>query len=151
MKQAPGKQVFNAKIEAFLVMLVDNCYTKWQNIPKWMAENPGMQVPRRTKDNAKETEILATKYTDFASGQMKVSAWGQGEAYDKWCDLVIAIQKSREDPAKIEALEEAFLVKYREEKGIKEKTPPAKKRKKGQKSKPSPKKPRIDIDFSDLC
>ena len=85
----PNKKLFDISTEAFLVLLWENCFDKWTAALKWLEENPGKKLPKRTKTN-KNDPMFQAKYTTQDGGQQRLGGWeAEGiERYNEIYDLI---------------------------------------------------------------
>ena len=121
------KKVFvTSSTEAFGVLIMDNCHTKWVNEFEYRKNDAKRVLPKGKDEGA---ELFKAKYTDSKNGQVKFGGWSQEsfEAFQKYAEK---IQKNRSSDKK-QGYQQMKFAKdlVRKELNIKDKTPKGKKRK----------------------
>lgn len=151
----PNKPVFLSSVEAFGILMVDNCWEKWPASHKWKKEHPEEDLPSNSKENLTKYPFLRARYTDSAAGQQQFSGLvGKGETRFRAIEAEIKTAQNENSEAML-AVEKAFLRKWRkeyhklpEEVSDDEKQRTKKKKRRGEKAvEPGPKKTKRVIDF----
>lgn len=152
-KYQPNKPAFVPGVEAFIVVMVENCYDKWPKCVAWKAENGNERLPSRTKQNEEDTKFLKAKYSDSTAGQKSFCGWSV-EGLDRHDEIKEMIAEARrKDLARYEKVEADFLAKWRKtDLNLPEQVSEdsGKKKKKGKKTKQHPERKRkrtIDLDL----
>ena len=124
--------VIPQEVEAFGLLVFENCWPKWQHICPKEAEDPSFSVTQLNRNNKANEKYFETKWTDGKTGQVQGGGWSQ-EGYNAYNDLIKHVSKIREDDKKNRwAVHELALELMRTEHGITEANPaPTKKRKRG--------------------
>ena len=74
LRDYPGMKTITSAMEAFAVVMYDNCRKKWIAMKDWLDNNPGQKLPQRTKDN-KNLDIFQSKWSHQDGGQQPYGGW----------------------------------------------------------------------------
>jgi hypothetical protein len=128
-KDCPPKRVVEPCSEAFVVLLMENCRTKWTNMVKYYNDNPlekgkknGTQFRRKKKqgntDGGDDDDLIgaqfATKYTDQDIGQCEFGGWSRA-GLRRFKYLIQEIKLAHEEmaPENLAAVEKTCLDRIR--------------------------------------
>ena len=130
-----GMAVIPQEVEAFGLLLFENCLPKWKHICPKKAEDPTWSVSQLDRNDKANEKYHETKWTDGKTGQVQGGGWSQ-EGYDAFNSYIMHISKIREEDKKNQwAVHELALQLMRDEHGITDtKKSAPKKRKKGGKA-----------------
>jgi len=98
----PNKLCLPVSSEAFLVLIYEGCYAKWNAIHKWVKANPDKKFNKETEERKKP--IYKSKYFDTATGQ-KMFGGVPPETLLRFNEIKALIKKGRasKKSAKLEA------------------------------------------------
>jgi len=120
--------IITPELEAFCLILYDNCHAKWTEVFKYYDENPTKKkLPERLKrqdpDPKNVMRFHKGLYTDAYLGQQKNGGWSEKglEEYVKIRDALLKDRKK--NPTKYETQDQIFLDQIRAEEGVTEDTP----------------------------
>lgn len=124
--------VITLQVEAFGLLVFENCLPKWTHICPKKAQDGGWSIPTRSKNKPENEKYWVTKWTDGKTGQIQGGGWTQ-DGYDEFSAYVKHVSEVRsKDKEHGWAVHELALQLMREEHGITETNLAApKKRKRG--------------------
>lgn len=73
--QDPSLQQIDISTEAYVVLLWDNCFFKWNETLVWKKKHPNRKLTAR-RVNTKHMTIFKAQYTSQDGGQKKLGGWG---------------------------------------------------------------------------
>ena len=143
--------VIPMQVEAFGILVFENCLPKWQHICPKKAEDPTWTVPKQKKDDPANDKYHVTKWSDGKIGQVQGGGWSQ-EGYDAFNHYLTHVSKIRaDDKANSWTIHNFALQLMRTENGITEDAPaPSKKRKRGKNAQLAPHNPGPKWDMPEV-
>ena len=92
--QGKDRILLTESVEAFGLVMLDNCHEKWANIYKLKEQNgDSAEIPRGNKPDA---ELYQAKYSDAFNGQKKNGGWSVA-GIERYSDLMKEVENLRKD------------------------------------------------------
>ena len=136
------KVLVTSSSEAFGILVMDNCHSKWMAEFELRKDDPKAKIPKPKKGES-ENDAFRAKYTESKNGQVKFGGWSSDafEVFEKYIDT---IQKTRDADAQNENNQQKFVMDLmRKHHDIVEVAPNSRKRKSKESTTPAPKKKRL--------
>lgn len=133
----PRKQsCVSQESEAFAILVIKNCYDKWEAICPKKIQDPDWEIPNWDKDDTDTHPYHKTLWSDGKTGQVKGGGWAP-EAYDALSQILGKIKAFRKaDKANGWKVHNEMLELLRSSKGITEAVPSNKRKRSTAKPKP---------------
>jgi len=140
------KSIITVATEAFGVLMMDNCHSKWIATFNWQKDDPKRKIPSKGTDY----DQFKAKYSDSKCGQITFGGWDP-KAFEALVKFMEAIKADRKADNGNNKVQQKYAHKLaRQAHNIVEKEPRLSRRRKGKEaSAPTAKKLKVIVDSDD--